>query len=268
MALGQADQLGNTLLQNRVMKQQQTERADDRAMRERMFNENVTARKEAAKTTNDWHTQNEDQQQLQTIIKANADGSLDDAGREKANQWIASHPKLSGTGIQLVKPMPKQPGQFNTAPGHNLEVLTQLRADVAKATTPADKANAAQKLNDFLALTGKSNTDDGMETVTEDYPAVDPTTRNEITTTPGQKRDWHGIDWLAKDTPSTSVTNKVEIPGQPARKVTYKQPRGGGKSSGSQSKPLDKATAQQLLQEAGGDKAKARELAAQRGYSF
>jgi hypothetical protein len=155
MALGQADQLGNTLLQNRMMKQQQAERGEDRAMRERMFNENVTARKEATTANNEWRTQNEDQQQLQTIIKANAEGSLDDAGRAKANQWIATHPKLSGTGIQLIKPIPKQPGQFNTAPGRNLEILTQLRQAVAQATTPEEKATASQQLNDFMSFTGK-----------------------------------------------------------------------------------------------------------------
>lgn len=155
MALGQADQLGNTLLQNRMMKQQQTNRTEDNAMRERMFNEQQTTRKEAAKANNEWRTQNEDQQQLQTIIKANAEGSLDDAGREKANQWIATHPKLGGTGIQLIKPMPKQPGQFNTALGHDLEILTQLRNDVAMATTEDDKNAATQKLADFQTLAGK-----------------------------------------------------------------------------------------------------------------
>ena len=211
MALGQADQLGNTLLQNRMMKQQQSNRVEDNAMRERMFNEQQTTRKEAAKANNDWRTQNEDQQQLQTIIKANAEGSLDDAGREKANQWIATHPKLGGTGIQLVKPQPKQAGQFNTAPGYNLEILTQLRNDVAVATTPEAKAQASQKLADFQALTGKAEKvggEDDMETVTETTEKVDA---------------------IPAKSGLFGMGEKPAVPGSPEKKVTYKQPRGGVK---------------------------------------
>ena len=128
----------------------------------------------------------------------------------------------------------------------------------------------------FQNPSAASQANDSYETTTTYYPAVDPTTRDEITTTPGQKRDWGGIDWLAKDTPSTSVTNKVEIPGQPARKVTTRRKIGDAATTTDiparpmreASKPLDKATAAELLKEAGGDKQKARELAAQRGYTF
>lgn len=152
MALGQADQLGDTLLRNRVMKQQQVERGEDNAMKERMFNENVTARKDATAATAAWRTQNEDQQQLQTIIKANAEGSLDDAGREKANQWIATHPQLSGTGIQLVKPTPKTPGTMETSQTRNHSELKKLQQQIATATTPEAKAAAEKDLADFKSL--------------------------------------------------------------------------------------------------------------------
>lgn len=223
MALGQADQLGNTLLKNRMIDQQQSNRSEDNALKERMFNEQVTARKEASKQTNDWRTKNQDQIQLQTIIKANSDGSLDDAGRETANQWIANHPQLSGTGIQLIKPMPKQPGQFNTAPGHNLEILTQLRNDVAAATTPEAKTAASQKLDDFMSLTRNKGVEDDSETVVETIPAVEG--QPEIPATPAKSSNIFGLGG------KPAVPGKPAVLGSPEKKVTYKQPRGSGKHS-------------------------------------
>lgn len=138
MALGQADQLGDNLLQNRVMKQQATERGEDRAMREKMFNENVTARKDATTANNAWRSQNEDQQNLQLLLKANADGLMDDAGRAKANAWLNQHPQLSRTGIQLVRPQPKQPGTSKNAAAMGEEHLTKLQDDVAAAKESGD----------------------------------------------------------------------------------------------------------------------------------
>jgi hypothetical protein len=110
------------------------------------------------------------------------------------------------------------------------------------------------------------------ETTTMEYPEVAGSPG--VPGKPAVQRSFMGIDALAKDTPA--VPGKPAVPGQPARKVTTRRKLGDAAASTDiparpmreASKPLDKATAQQLLQEAGGDKAKARELAAQRGYTF
>ena len=104
------------------------------------------------------------------------------------------------------------------------------------------------------------------ETTTTDYP--------EVPAQPEQPGKPAVNRWFGKDTPE--VPGKPAVPGQPARKVTTRRKLGDAATTTDiparpmreASKPLDKATAQQLLQEAGGDKAKARELAAQRGYTF
>lgn len=48
----------------------------------------------------------------------------------------------------------------------------------------------------------------------------------------------------------------------------YAQPAATGAGGASTAKPLDEATAKAILEEAGGDKAKARKIAEQRGYGF
>jgi len=157
--LGQVDNLGNTLLQNRVMEQQTGERQQERDWRQKMFTEQQATRADLNKQNAEWKNQNEDQQTLQMIIRANADGSFDDAARQRANEWITQHPALGKTGIQLSKPAEKSTGQFNTAPGHNLKILTDLRAQIRAAQNGGDTAgaqNLQQQLDDFMALTGKA----------------------------------------------------------------------------------------------------------------
>lgn len=258
MALGQADQLGNTLLQNRVMKQQQSNRVEDNAMRDRMFNEQQTTRKEAATANNEWRTQNEDQQQLQTIIKANAEGSLDDAGREKANQWIATHPKLGSTGIQLIKPQPKQPGQFNTAPGRNLEILTQLRERVKSATTPEGRAEANQQLADFQSFTGKKQEIDPRLSAAK-KAAIDAELSGDV----GAMERAQNIINQVTPKETVPVMGDVRKRDEELMRETSQPARSAAKG-----KPLDTATAAEFLKEARGSKKEARKLAAERGYSF
>ena len=76
VALGQADQLGNTLLQNRVMKQQRVERGEDNAMKERMFNEQVGARKEATKATADWRKETAKDSRIKTADRSRIQARL------------------------------------------------------------------------------------------------------------------------------------------------------------------------------------------------
>jgi hypothetical protein len=271
MVLNQANNLGDTLLQNRMMKQQETQRAADLARQQSQFDETMKWRREEneaqtnyrtnqAQDVKDWRTRNEDQQQLQTLIRANADGSLDDAGREKANAWIAQNPFLSATGIQLVKPIAKTAGTMETSQTRNFQALRELQQAIAEARTPDERQAAESALAEFKALLpgrgGESEAD--LETVTEVYPA-DPG-MPDMPPTPAKPGGLFGIG------------AKPEQPGQPGtpatpeRRVTYKQPRGGTPAQGG--KALDKATAKALLDEVGGDKAKARALAKQRGYTF
>lgn len=152
LVLNQVDNVGDTLLRNRMNAEAKQERAADRNLREKMFTEQQATRKELQTQNNAWKTQNEDQQQLQMIIKANADGSLDDASRERANQWILSHPQLSATGIQLTKPMPKAVGTMETSQTRNHAELKKLQEQIRMATTPEEKAAAEQDLADFKSL--------------------------------------------------------------------------------------------------------------------
>lgn len=108
--------------------------------------------------------------------------------------------------------------------------------------------------------------------------------------TPAVKRSFMGIDALRKDTPASP--GRPAIPGQPAKKITTRRKLGDvaaapwanqeqdpndsempedvtpEPAAARAGKPLDAATAKALLQEVGGDKQKARELAKQRGYTF
>lgn len=154
MVLGQMDELGNTLMKNRVLKQQEQERNDlmgqrerfqqtDTNLRTKQLDQNAQMHKDQMQTNSDWKTQADDQHTLQIGIKANADGSMDEAGRQKFNQWILAHPKLAGTGIQLIAPpAPKEAGQMETANTRDFKQLQELQALIAKATNPQEKQQA------------------------------------------------------------------------------------------------------------------------------
>jgi hypothetical protein len=252
MALGQADQLGNTLLKNRMMEQQQSNRSEDNAMKERMFNEQVTARKDATKATADYRSlantireMGDFTSRLQksftdvgnnahTMTAAGQDGNAWarqqvqdalDAAPEQLKGELSKQFKtyLDPSFDWAAKGAPKQPGQFNTAPGHNLEILTQLRNDVAAATTPEAKTAASQKLDDFMSLTRNKGVEDDSETVVETIPAVEG--QPEIPATPAKSSNIFGLGG------KPAVPGKPAVLGSPEKKVTYKQPRGSGKHS-------------------------------------
>lgn len=267
MVLGQMDELGNTMMKNRVLKQQEQERNDlmgqrerfqqtDTNLRTKQMDQNAQMHKDQMQTNSDWKTQADDQHTLQIGIKANADGSMDDAGRQKFNQWILAHPKLAGTGIQLIAPPVAQKGRMETSQTRNLEQLRELQAQIAAATTPEEKQQAEQDLASFKELLHQGPPDD-TEKVTEEYPAT------EFTPAVPPQQFKRGI---FSDTPATEGTPAV--PAQPKRSVSYNRPRGETGKPAGKGKALDANTAAQFLKEAGGNKDKARKLAAERGYSF
>src|SRR6478752_5786464 len=108
MVLNEANNLGDTLLKNRVMAQQDKQNTADRDLRKQELGLAHTERETQNTNLANWRTQQQDQSMLQNYLKANADGSLDDDGRAKANQWISAHPYFSHTGLQLVKPPAKE----------------------------------------------------------------------------------------------------------------------------------------------------------------
>lgn len=141
-----------------------------------------------------------------------------------------------------------------------------------------------------------------FETTTTDYPATEDDPGEPAT--PAVQRSFMGIDALRKDIPANP--GRPAVKGHPAYKVTTKKRIGdfnaitapaanqqqdpddssepqeepAGMEDDSQmpepapvaaqaaGKPLDATTAKAILQEVGGDKQKARQLAKQRGYTF
>jgi len=193
------------------------------------------------------------------IIRANADGSLDDAARQRANEWIMQHPALGKTGIQLSKPAEKPTGQFNTAPGHNLKILTDLRAQIRAAQNGGDTAgaqNLQQQLDDFMALTGKAP---------EVKSANDPSAKAVETARAAKTKAQLDGDAEAEARADSLLARLTPAQFQP---VMGDVRRAEQQDTSAPGKPLDATTAKQILQEVGGDKAKARELAKQRGYTF
>jgi len=137
MALGQADQLGNTLLQNRVMKQQQIERADDRAMRERMFGEQQLLRKENSARQLNKQKLDEERAFFETAYKSvMGNPNITDDELSQYNNKLRAFEYLGG--IQLVKPQPKQPGTAKNAAAMGEEHLTKLQDDLAAAKESGD----------------------------------------------------------------------------------------------------------------------------------
>src|SRR6478609_8229828 len=152
MVLNEANNLGDTLLKNRVMAQQDKQNTADRDLRKQEMGLASADRETQANNLAGWRTQQQDQSMLQNYLKANADGSLDDDGRAKANQWISAHPYFGGTGMQLVKPPKKEVGTMETSQTRNHAELKKLQEQIRTATTPEEKAQAEQDLADFRTL--------------------------------------------------------------------------------------------------------------------
>jgi hypothetical protein len=275
MFLGQMDELGNTLMKNRVLQQQKDERnqlvdqrdrfqTQDVGLRQQAIDASKTQHADALKQSNDWHTQAQDSSELQAALKANAAGELDDAARTKVNQWLSAHPKFGPTGIQLTAPPVKaNKGTFETANTREAQYKTDLQDQLAAAQQSGDQGTV-DKLTRTLAnfeeaRKARGAADQNTETVTKEIPASEGSP--EIPAQPYKFGLFGG-------TPATAAVPAV--PATPKTTITRKQPIGGGGSSqgGGGGKQLDEATAAQILKDNGGDKAKARAVAKQRGYSF
>ena len=261
MMLGQADELGNTLMKNRVLKQQNDERNQLVDQRNRFQTQDVGLRQQQIDNQAKEHSDNTtmvgnarsdeaDTKTLSAGIQANMTGQFDDASREQFNGWLASHPKFNG--LRVVAPPQVQKGTMETSQTRNFSQLQKLQQQIAAATTPEQKQQAEDQLATFKQLLPNASAPEDTETVSVTYDKV-----------PGseavpEQSATRGIFGLGA---KPAVPAVPAVPAQPERHVTYKQPRGGAK-------PLDKAKAAKLLDQAGGDKAKARALAIKGGYSI
>jgi hypothetical protein len=271
LVLNQVDNVGDTLLQNRMLKQRKEERTEDMGvrskertedmgMRERMFTEQQATRKATEQATADWRKETARDRRIQAAIHNNASGTMDDASRTEFNQWIDSDPELRFSGLNLKAPPPKDAkGTMETSQTRNHAELKKLQEQIRSATTPAAKAQAEQDLADFKGLLP------GRETPETKPDAGAMTALNEL------QRSWaeevknnnpEEADRIARSIEATRAKWNIN-PGGPAGAAGSKPA-----AAPAAGKPLDAATAKQLLQEAGGDKNKARELAKQRGYTF
>lgn len=153
LVLNQVDNVGNTLLQNRMLKQRKEERAEDMGMRERMFTEQQATRKATEQATADWRKETARDRRIQAAIHNNASGTMDDASRNEFNQWIDSDPELRFSGLNLKAPPPKDAkGTMETSQTRNHAELKKLQEQIRSATTPEAKAQAEQDLADFKGL--------------------------------------------------------------------------------------------------------------------
>ena len=272
LVLNQVDNVGNTLLQNRMLKQRKEERAEDMGvrskeraedmgMRERMFTEQQATRKATEQATADWRKETARDRRIQAAIHNNASGTMDDASRNEFNQWIDSDPELRFSGLNLKAPPPKDaPGQMETSQTRNHAELKKLQEQIRSATTPEAKAQAEQDLADFKGLLPG-----------RDKPEETKPDSGAMTALTELQRSW--AEAVKNNNPDEAdrIARSIE-----ATRAKWNINPGGAAAAGSKpaatpaaaGKPLDTATAKQLLQEAGGDKNKARELAKARGYTF
>lgn len=153
LVLNQVDNVGDTLLQNRMLKQRKEERTEDMGMRERMFTEQQATRKATEQATADWRKETARDRRIQAAIHNNASGTMDDASRNEFNQWIDSDPELRFSGLNLKAPPPKDAkGTMETSQTRNHAELKKLQEQIRSATTPEAKAQAEQDLADFKGL--------------------------------------------------------------------------------------------------------------------
>lgn len=250
--LGQVDNVGDTLLRNRMNADAKAERGLDRNLRERMFTEQQAGRQATEQATADWRKESARDRRIQAAIHNNASGTMDDASRNEFNQWIDNDPELRFSGLNLKAPPAKEAaGTMETSQTRNAAELRKLQQQVASALTPEAKAQAEQELADFKGLLP------GRTEPEEKPDAGAMTALNEL------QRAW--AEAVKKNTPEEAdrIARSIE-----ATRQKWGINPGKAATVGAAAKPLDANTAKELLKQAGGDKAKARELAKQRGYTF
>lgn len=240
------ERLGESLLRNRMLKQQREERERSFGLDERR----VSAAEKSATANEDMREALLQDRQAQAAIgkmrqQVDRITGLHRAGQistAEANQRLATlREKITGS-VELMlresgladitlQDVPRAPkGEFNTAATANARRLGELRDALVNAQAGGDAqaiARASQELEDFQALAQRGGAEE-YETVTETYPAVEAKPGTPGTPeVPPKKRSFLGFDSLRADEPGQPAVPAVPgTPYRPARTVTRKIRRG------------------------------------------
>lgn len=256
LTVGQLNQLGDTLLRNRMFQDQQSNR--DEALRQRdraldiqdRYNTGRVDEQRQENARRVWR----DQQSL--IGKWVSDGimSPENANKMLTDAYTKLPPEAQGIleGEATVQALKAGQSMFQAPPaGAAKSGPADVETDVsaAKLEQQADELNAKAIAADNPA----------EREVLSDQAALLRERAKKLRT--GIGRD-NPADYIEE----TSVLERDEE-GRPARTQRRKVPAGQVQPQAS-GKPLDQATAAAILREAGGDKEKARQIARKRGYEF
>lgn len=156
MLNGSLGNLGQTILQNRVMAEQKAERGQARQdrlgeqakmdeYRQEMLKQQMA--RTAATTQNQDNSQqtrqlDEHRKWLETLAKLNASGSMDDDQRKEVNDELTNDPMFSAGGIhfQFKAPPAKNEKLGSSAVAEALLQAEQWRQKATQAEAPEDKA--------------------------------------------------------------------------------------------------------------------------------
>lgn len=226
MVLGQMDELGNTLMKNRVLKQQEQERNDLLGQRERFQQQDVGLRRDAMKEDADWRKAQTTRQD--NAATATANYRKDQMAADSLKQAFRATAELTQQIQSNFSEIAKQARAKNEAGedgnGWARQVVNQVLSEVPPEFSAQVKKGLAVQLSegfDWAASAGQAQGAGDSTTTRTVFPATLDTTKEEVTTVPGEKRfGIFGADWTAKDIPPTNKTNVVTIPGQPERVLT------------------------------------------------
>lgn len=182
---------------------------------------------------------------LEFLGDMNKSGQLTDDGLATLNAKFSEMLGAAGLGVKLFRVAPAKDSAFNTRAGRNLELAESYRQRAADALRNGGGSEAER----FRAIAERLERGVGPEGDSEPgadltVPVRDPATGEEVGT----------------------VRRRV-----PAGQLDAEMQRltgGGAAAAPAGSKELTAEKAREFLKQAGGDKAKARELARQAGYKF
>lgn len=118
-------------------------------------NAQATEVPDKAKQTEDIQRVKQKQAFLHAAMSLNATGQMDESTRKDFNDWLASDPDMSATGMQIQKPVNPKTGQKNSALEATVSAIKQYRAQAAEAEKNGD-TDAATENNHYADLLEKN----------------------------------------------------------------------------------------------------------------
>ncbi|HVX56986.1 MAG TPA: hypothetical protein VHA37_04590 [Candidatus Saccharimonadales bacterium] len=274
---GSLDSLSSDLLHSRMLAQQQQSQQADQALR----GQQLDVEKQRAQTDDDFRKaqlahydtmeKKGNQGNVNTWLQSDDGGTMNFQGPPDALTALESQAEQAGKPLKRVDP-PKTPAPFGevsktladgsrmTFHARNQEEFNNATAIVSKLPgfTPPQKPGAA-------AVQVMGQVQDYRQKAQDAADAGDQDTADQFN---------HAADVL-----EGTLKKKEVVPPGLRKSVATADPRNPGSKTtisgpadqvdqAMAPKPLDPATAAQFLQQAGGDKNKARQLARQAGYQF